>query len=96
MKEEQDAQSENKANVNVNKEEPPQGQEHLFNDIMLELQVEIGRTKMKISELMKLSTGSIVSLEQNPQDPLIIYANDKAIAKGQIISSNGKYHIRIL
>lgn len=70
--------------------------DHFLNDISLEILVEIGRAKIKISEAINLSQGSVVELEQTPQEPLIIYANDKEIAKGQIISSNGKYNIRIL
>ncbi|QDP73464.1 hypothetical protein FOG18_13265 [Legionella israelensis] len=70
--------------------------DHFLNDITLEVHVEIGRAKIKISDVMELSKGSVVELEQNPQEPLIIYANNKEIAKGQIISSNGKYNIRIL
>lgn len=71
-------------------------QENLMNDIQLVLQVEIGRAKIKISELMNLGLGSILPLDQHADDPLTIYVNDKPIAKGQIISSKGQYHLRIL
>jgi len=70
--------------------------ESMFDNIMLDLRVEIGRAKIKIAKLMALDIGDVVQLDQDPQAPLIIYANDKPIAKGQIISSNGKYSIRIL
>lgn len=68
----------------------------LLNDIELNLQVEIGRVKIKISDLLNLSDGSIIQLEQKPDEPLMIYANDKFVAKGNIISCNGQYKIRIL
>lgn len=71
-------------------------QPHVLHDIMLDLHIEIGRAKIKISDLMNMAEGSVIQLEQKSSDPLIIYANDKPIAKGQIISSNGKYNIRIL
>lgn len=67
-----------------------------LNDIMLDLRVEIGTAKIKISELMNLSHGSVIQLKQKVNEPLTIYANDKAIAKGQIISADGKYNIRII
>lgn len=72
------------------------GKGHILSDMQLELHVEIGRAKIKISELINLVEGSIVQLEQDLQEPLTIYVNDKPIAKGQIISSNGKYNIRVL
>lgn len=71
-------------------------QQDLLNDIYMDLAVEIGRTKMKISELLNLSSGSIVQLDQPADEPLCIYANNKLIAKGHIVSSNGRYGIRII
>lgn len=68
----------------------------LFDDLMIDLHVEVGRVKMKISDLMKMSHGEIIQLDEKSNDPLIIYANDKPIAKGTIVSSNGKYNIRII
>ena len=70
--------------------------DHLLNYILLDFQVEVGRTKIKISEAMHLKPGSILALDQLADDPLVIYLNDKPIAKGQIISSKGQYHIRIV
>lgn len=83
-----DTQTKLSANLNA--------QPELFNDVMLDLHVEIGRAKIKISHLLNMTQGEVIQLEQSSSDPLIIYANNKAIAKGQIVSSNGKYNIRIL
>lgn len=68
----------------------------LLNDITMDLTVEIGRAKIKISELLNLSKGSVIQLDQQADEPLHIYANDKLIAKGHIISANGKYSIRVI
>lgn len=79
-------------------DEAPLSQNHhdLLNDISMDLTVEIGRAKIKISELLNLSKGTIVHLDQQADEPLNIYANDKLIAKGHIISANGKYSIRVI
>ena len=68
----------------------------LLDDIYMDLSVEVGRTKIKISDLLNLTTGSLVELNQSASDPLNIYANDKLIAKGHIVSSNGKYSIKVI
>lgn len=68
----------------------------LLSDITMELAVEIGRAKIKISDLLNLSKGTIVHLDQPADEPLNIYADNKLIAKGHIISSNGKYSIRVI
>lgn len=68
----------------------------LLNDICMDITVEVGRAKIKISELLNLSKGTIIHLDQQADEPLSIYANNKCIAKGHIISSNGKYSIRVI
>lgn len=72
-------------------------EEHIdiLNDVVMDITVEIGRAKMKISELLNLKKGSVIELAQSAEEPLQIFANDKLIAKGVIISSSGKYCIKI-
>lgn len=85
--------------VEINTEEAgifSQNHNELLNDITMDLTVEIGRAKIKISDLLNLSKGTIVHLDQQADEPLNIYANNKLIAKGHIISSNGKYSIRVI
>lgn len=68
----------------------------ILNDVVMEIRVEIGRAKMKISDLLNLKKGSVIELAQAAEDPLKIFANDKQIATGLIISTNGKYSIKIM
>ena len=68
----------------------------ILNDVVMEITVEIGRAKMKISDLLNLKKGSVIELAQAAEDPLKIFANDKQIATGLIISTNGKYSIKIM
>lgn len=70
--------------------------ENIINDIMIDISVEIGTSKMKLNDLLNLSEGDIIQLEQKSEDPIILYANEKVIAKGHIISSNGKFSLRII
>ena len=67
----------------------------LLLDIPVELTVELGRTKMPISELLKLQPGSAVKLFDLEDDPVDILANDVLIARGEVVIRNEKYGIRI-
>jgi flagellar motor switch protein FliN/FliY len=73
-------------------------EEHIdiLNDVVMDITVEIGRAKMKISDLLNLKKGSVIELAQTADEPLHIFANEKLIAKGVIISANGKYCVKIL
>jgi flagellar motor switch protein FliN len=75
---------------------PAQDKMDLLNNITLEVRVEIGRASLKISDLLEVKEGTIIELDKLSNDPLNIYANDKLIAKGTIISAHGRYCVRIL
>jgi|GEM_PF-3918983 len=68
----------------------------ILNDVVMDITVEIGRAKMKISELLNLKKGSVIELAQGADEPLHIFANEKLIAKGVIISASGKYCVKIM
>ena len=68
---------------------------NILNDIDMQITVEIGRAKMKISELLNLKKGSVIELAQSADEPLQIFANEKLIAKGIIVSTNGNYCVKI-
>ncbi|WP_133128873.1 FliM/FliN family flagellar motor switch protein [Legionella nagasakiensis] len=68
----------------------------ILHDITLEVTVEIGSTKIKLSDLLNLKKGSVIELNQEADEPLTIYANDKPIAKGLVMEANGKYCIRVI
>lgn len=67
----------------------------LLLDIPLEITVELGRTKLQIQELLSLGPGSTVSLSKLEGEPVDILANDKLIAKGEVVLQDKKYGIRI-
>jgi flagellar motor switch protein FliN/FliY len=64
-------------------------------DIPMELTVELGRTKIPIRELLRLSPGAAVKLAKFEGEPVDILANDVLIARGEVVVRNEKYGIRI-
>jgi len=68
---------------------------NLLLDIPLEITVELGRAKIQIQELLNLGPGSTVTLSKLEGEPVDILANDKLIARGEVVLQNKKYGIRI-
>jgi len=64
-------------------------------DIPLEITVELGRTKMLINKLLKLGQGSVIELSKLAGDTLEILANQKLIARGEVVVVNEKYGVRL-
>ncbi|WP_428943388.1 flagellar motor switch protein FliN [Pantoea sp. FN060301] len=67
----------------------------LIMDIPVKLTVELGRTKMTIKELLRLSQGSVVALEGLAGEPLDILINGYLIAQGEVVVVADKYGVRI-
>ncbi len=65
-------------------------------DVSIVLSVQVGSTKMDIKEVLRLTPGSIVQLDQAANTPLEIFINDKVLARGEAVVINEKFAIRIL
>jgi len=67
----------------------------LLLDIPLEITIELGRTRMLINDLLKLGQGSVIELPKEAGETLEILANNRLIAKGDVVVVNKKYGIRL-
>ncbi|WP_435952262.1 flagellar motor switch protein FliN [Dryocola sp. BD626] len=68
---------------------------NLILDIPVKMTVELGRTKMTVKELLRLSQGSVVSLDGLAGEPLDILINGYLIAQGEVVVVSDKFGIRI-
>ncbi len=64
-------------------------------DIPLEITAELGRTEIQISELLKLGQGSVIEFTKLAGETLDVLANQKLIARGEVVVVNDKYGIRL-
>jgi flagellar motor switch protein FliN/FliY len=64
-------------------------------DIPLEIKVELGRTKIQIGELLRLSQGSVVELEKLTNEPVDVFVNQKLMAHGEVVIVNEKFAVRL-
>lgn len=79
-------------------EESPLGGRNyrLLADIPVRLSVEVGSAAIKLADLMDLAEGSIVELDRQSHELLDIMANGTLIAKGEVVTVNGRFGIRVL
>ena len=64
-------------------------------DIPLQVTVELGRSKMLVSDLLNLGQGSVVELSKLAGDPLEVLVNNKLVARGEAVVVNEKFGIRL-
>jgi len=75
---------------------PEQVDLSLLMDVPLQVTVELGRTRMTIESLLKLTQGSVVELSQTISEPLDILVNNKLMARGEAVVVKDKFAIRIV
>lgn len=68
---------------------------NLILDIPLKVSVELGRTKMPVSELLNLTQGSVIELNKLAGEPMEVYVNEKLIARGEAVVVNEKFGVRL-
>ncbi len=74
---------------------PEEDNIRLLLDIELEVSVEIGRTRMRIKDVLSLGEGSIIELDKVVGDPVEIYANKKLIARGEVVVIDEDFGVRV-
>ncbi len=72
-----------------------QGNIGLIMDVMMELTVELGRTKKPIKEILGFGEGTIIELDKLAGEPVDILVNHKAIAKGEVVVIDENFGVRI-
>jgi flagellar motor switch protein FliN len=69
---------------------------NLILEIPLELTIELGRTKRRLLDILKLGKNSVIELEQLEGEPVDLLVKDTLIAKGEVLVEKEKYGIRIV
>ena len=67
----------------------------LLMDVPLQVTVELGRKRMRISDLLALSKGSVVELDKVAGQPLDVRVNDQLVARGEAVVINDKFGVRL-
>ncbi len=53
--------------------------------VTVELSVVLGRASMPINQLLKMGRGAVIELDTTVNDHAYIYANDRLIARGEVL-----------
>lgn len=64
-------------------------------DINLPISIELGRTKMSISDILALGPGSVVELTKLAGEPVDLLVNQRVVAKGEVVVIDENFGVRI-
>jgi flagellar motor switch protein FliN/FliY len=54
-------------------------------DVPVRVSVVLGRTKMAVSQLLKLDTGTVIELDRQVGEAVEIFINERLVARGEIV-----------
>jgi flagellar motor switch protein FliN/FliY len=67
----------------------------LIQNVAVSISVEVGRSSLRIRDLLRLGQGSVVELDRVAGEPLDVCVNNTVIARGEVVLVNERYGIRL-
>jgi len=64
-------------------------------DIDMKVTVELGRTRMKVREILDLAPGAVVELSKPPSEPVDLMVNGVLTAHGEVVVVDDHFAVRI-
>jgi flagellar motor switch protein FliN/FliY len=78
-----------------NETQPLPNNMQLIKDVPLEVTVRLGKTVMKIKDILDLGDGSIIELDKLAGEPVDLLVNGKLVAKGEVVVIDENFGFRV-
>jgi len=66
-----------------------------LDNVRIELSVVIGSAEAPISQLLKMTRGTMIPLDRRQEDLTLVYAGDVPVASGEVLLKGDKISLRI-
>ena len=67
-----------------------------IDNIKVEISVVLGRSVIPMHQLLRMGRGAVIELDSHQDDPVLVLANDKAVAKGEIQIQGEKIAVSVV
>ncbi len=67
----------------------------LLHGVVMEVTVEIGRTRMSVRELLELAPGTVLELDRAAGSPADLLVNGRLIARGEVVVVDEDFGLRV-
>ncbi len=64
-------------------------------EVELPIRISLGRSRLALKDVLKLTTGSVLELNRALVDPVDVVVNNCIVARGELVVVEGNYGIRI-
>ena len=66
-----------------------------LDSVKVEISVVLGRSVIPMHQLLRMGRGAVIELDTHQDDPVLILANDRPVAKGEIVLHGDKIGVSI-
>ena len=66
-----------------------------LSSVKVEISVVLGRSVIAMHQLLRMGRGAVIELDSCQDDPVLILANDRPVAKGEIIIHGDKIGVSV-
>ena len=67
----------------------------MLSDVNLKVAVQLGKTNMKIADILNLKKGSLIELDTMADQPVEIFINGILMGYGEVVVVDDKFGVRI-
>jgi flagellar motor switch protein FliN/FliY len=71
-------------------------QSDMLMHVQVPVSVSFGATQIRMKDLLNLTSGSVVELDQALHDNVEVRVNNRVIARGEVVAVDGHYGVRVL
>ena len=64
-------------------------------NVELPVAIELGRVRVRLTDLLQMSEGSVLELDKLAGDPVDVVVNDRVVARGEVVVLNQKFAVRV-
>jgi flagellar motor switch protein FliN/FliY len=66
-----------------------------LSNVKVEISVVLGKSVIPMHQLLRMGRGAVIELESHEDDPVVVLANDKPVAKGEIVIQGDKVGVSV-
>ena len=66
-----------------------------LNTVKVEISVVLGRSVIPMHQLLRMGRGAVIELDSHQDEPVMILANNKPVARGEIIIEGNRIAVSV-
>jgi flagellar motor switch protein FliN len=67
-----------------------------IDNVKVEISVVLGRSVIPMHQLLRMGRGAVIELDSHQDDPVLVLANDKPVARGEIQIQGDKIAVTVV